>query len=74
MVVINIKHKNIQIITNKINAIPSTLFLDLSNKPHMIESGFSGYLESLCQTRFLPPGLNFLIYKWIWKRTGSQER
>lgn len=49
MVVINIKHKNIQIvvITNKINTIPSIVFLDLSNKPHMIGSGFSGSLESL---------------------------
>jgi len=63
MVVINIKHKNIQIVvmTNKINTIPSIVFLDLSNKSHVIGSGFSGSLESLYQTHFFAPGLNFLL-------------
>lgn len=42
----NIKHKNIQIevIKNRINTIPATLFLDLSIKHHLINSGLVGYL------------------------------
>lgn len=67
MVVINIKHKNIQIVVikNKINTIPSAPFLALSNTPHMIDAGLLGYLECLYQTHFLLPCLDFLIYKWI---------
>lgn len=60
---------------NKINSIvPSTLFLDLSSKPHRMESGLWGCLECLYQTHFLAPALNFLIYKWIRKCTCSKER
>lgn len=51
---------------NKINlTVLSTLFLDLSSKPHMIEIGLLGCLQCLCQTHFLALGLQFLIHKWI---------